>query len=460
MTTTFYERLLANINGVVLPQGDETIAGDVSLPVETVPDSFHVPTLVNTEQLIPRPYQIDGSRFLAQHKRALLTDAPGLGKTLTAASAAVPPCLVIAPTYLTRQWFDFLTKQYPDDRVILAEGTRLQRQADLDVAYSKGYEWLIINIQMLRNYDIQPATTIIIDESHHIRKNDTQQSKAAVKLAKKCEYAFLLTATPIVRNPDDLFMQLHTIDSTVFPSYWQFLRDYCNTISSPYGPRVIGARSHVLRNIMEKYAIGRSYDDVQMQLPELLNKVIRVPMSSELRKVYTDIKNKYVFQDQDVNSLMEAMHLMRRVTSQAKLEHALEILIDLPEEDGAIIFCWYTKLAEHLGQLLKCPVITGATPPNDRKKIAQDRSNKWIIGTLASISEGIDLSHMRHVLFFEADYLPGRLYQALSRVRRHGGHSSVNVTYLVVEKSIDEVIHSYATTRNATIKEIMKEALL
>ncbi|HSW91611.1 MAG TPA: hypothetical protein VLG09_03130, partial [Candidatus Saccharimonadales bacterium] len=66
---------------------------------------------------------------------------------------------------------------------------------------------------------------------------------------------------------------------------------------------------------------------------------------------------------------------------------------------------------------------------------------------------------LQNVVFFELDHVPGRLFQALSRVRRFGGHDVVRVIYLIVKNTIDEVIYKIDEHRTATINEIVKEAL-
>src|SRR5690242_2397775 len=64
--------------------------------------------------LKPREYQIDGINFLKNNKRAILADAPGLGKTFQSCEAAVLPALVTCPLTLVQQWAEFIVDQYPD----------------------------------------------------------------------------------------------------------------------------------------------------------------------------------------------------------------------------------------------------------------------------------------------------------------------------------------------------------
>jgi superfamily II DNA or RNA helicase len=146
-------------------------------------------------KLTLRPYQSQGVAFLATIKRAMLADAPGLGKTLQASSAAIKPVLITAPTYLVEQWANFLAEQYPEDRISLAVGSRAKRTKALDTPA----DWFIINHQMLRTYDVPKVTTFIVDESHHFKSHRAEMSQGALTVALQVPRVHLLTATPSTR---------------------------------------------------------------------------------------------------------------------------------------------------------------------------------------------------------------------------------------------------------------------
>src|SRR5437870_8976612 len=99
-----------------------------SVLVEGVPLVTETPPILPLSNefvgLTARPYQEEGARFLFNRKRAMITDAPGLGKTPQAAFASEPPVLIVCPTYLTKQWSEWLTTHIPTRSVLLARGNR------------------------------------------------------------------------------------------------------------------------------------------------------------------------------------------------------------------------------------------------------------------------------------------------------------------------------------------------
>lgn len=429
------------------------------------------------QSLEPRNYQIEAIKYLAESKRRWLTDKPGLGKTLAAAYAADPPVLIACPTYLVDHWYDFLKSC--DCDVIIARGNREQRQAVL----LSGKPWIIFNIEMMSErkigydedenedlyvkYDFPDATTLIVDEAHHIRGHNSSRSKQALDLAKRCQRVYLLTATPVYNKPDDMYAQLRMLSPNSFTSYWNFVQDYCKYTQTQFGPKIMGAKPG-LRKLFESYSLGRTYKDVGMQLPRLVGQKITITPDSKFITEYKRVRDEYLAEvrgddgekeDYEFPNALAMMQHLRRMTAPQKLKPLLTYMRDNNGfEEGTVIFCWYKNTAEQIGELLHIPAITGDMEPSERVKLA--KGEKAIVATISSMSEGVDLSHLKNVVFFELDHVPGRLFQALSRVRRYGGHDVVRVIYLVVKNTIDEVIYQVDEHRTATINQIVREALL
>lgn len=461
-----------------LSQAAESTAAD-SLSALTPSELYtlaHLPVAgVVNQTLTPRHYQVEAIKYLAESKRRWLTDKPGLGKTLCAAYAADPPVLIACPTYLTNQWYEFLKSCGCD--VIIAEGNREQRQK----ALLSGKPWIIFNIEMMSErkidsnenediyvkYNFPSATTLIVDEAHHIRGRNSSRSKQAADLAHRVERVYLLTATPVYNKPDDMYAQLRMLVPSSFKSYWQFIETYCIYKSTGFGPKVMGARP-ALRKLFESLSLGRTYKDVGMQLPRLVGQKISVVPDAKFLAEYKRVRDEYladILNDRneheayEIPNALAVMQHLRRMTAPQKLKPLLEYMRDTDGfTAGTVIFCWYKNTAEQIGTLLGIPVITGDMPPEERVKIA--KSEKSMVATISSMSEGVDLSHLKNVVFFELDHVPGRLFQALSRVRRYGGHDVVRVIYLIVKGTIDEVIYKIDEHRTATINEIVREALL
>jgi len=415
-----------------------------------------------SDKLILRPYQEDGIEFLTTKHRAMITDEPGLGKTLQASEAAKTSktITVSCPTYLMDQWFDHIHSQYPEDSISLASGQRYQRQHAINLPA----KWKIINHQMLRlnnkgipSYDVPPSETLIIDEMHHVRNRDASQSKGMLRYAKTCTSVYGLTATPIVKDPDDMFMQLRILDPQTFTSYNDFVYHYCDVWQDGYGLKISGIRNkHDWNQLLSQYVLGRTYPDVGMQLPPLIINKRRTSLTPEHRKMYDDIKNYYRCEDPDLafDNALSVMHALRTITSQCQEKRDLTAML-AEDLNSYCLFTWYKPAAQYLADKLGATLLNGDIPPVERTQQAR-QSNK-IVATISSLSEGVDLSHIRNAVFFEEWYTYGVMHQALSRLQRFrpdGSEEPVNVYYCHTTRTIDEGIHQVNQNRKATAHDV------
>lgn len=388
----------------------------------------------------------------------MLLDAPGLGKTLQAAEAATLPVVVSCPTYLVEQWRDFINEQYPGIVAAAAYGTQYKRYKTI---ISK-WDYLIINHEMFRTYEIPPANTLIIDESHHMRGRTAQQSRVCQVYASNTPNVFELTGTPIVKTSDDFFMQLRILYPKIFTSYNNFVARWCRVSNGPFGARVVGTLDpEAFRRMLTQYAIGRSYKEVGLQLPDLIESTIRVTFPPKLEALYKSTKEQYRMVDLTFQNAPQVMAALRQVTvCREKIDSVINILMDSRSNgESTVVFCWYRDSAEILGTILKCPYITGEQVAAERVKIAK-AGHPIVVATIASLSEGVDLSHARRVVFFEEDYTPGIMTQALARVRRYSANEDpVRAYYIHMKGSIDESIHKLVTARHYDARAILKDAL-
>lgn len=411
--------------------------------------------------LAPRKYQQEGISFLRQHKRAMLCDLPGLGKTLQASMAAETPCLIACPTYLTQQWADFLGSQWPASRIALCTGTRVEKNVKL----KQVADWYIINIEMLRltkdkdfTFKLPRVKTVIFDESHHLKNKEASQSQGALKVAKATPRVYLLTGTPIVKDADDLYFQLKIICPDSFTSYHRFVDSFMQTVATPWTVKVVGVRdAKGLRKLLAQHALGRNYRQVGLQLPDLIETVHRLDMPSDLMKQYTKLKQEYRLKDKVYDYAIQIISELRQMTfCETKIKALIDCILDA--KMSGVIFTWYRETAQIIGEALEVPVLTGDISPNERAKVA--RKSNLVVATLASLSEGVDMSHLRNVVFVDQDYTSGRLYQALSRVRRYSENNEpVKVHYLLMKDTIDETIYNMVQRRVYDAKMILREEL-
>ena len=220
------------------------------------------------------PHQWEGIKFLASAERAILGDEMGLGKTLTAIAALdlvkSKRALVICPAEVTSNFLREVKRWAPHRKVVSIHGqSKMERNAVLSLVAHFEPVVVIVNYEAWRKdlslldrlMDIQ-FDTLIADEAHMVKGTNTDAFSGVKKIAlipNTCLYCggllikdddreyrycpnrcgsdgatersiknlWMMTGTPILNAPEDLYPMLYLIDSQVFPYKNSYLRDYC-----------------------------------------------------------------------------------------------------------------------------------------------------------------------------------------------------------------------------------------
>lgn len=424
------------------------------------------PSMSKQHNIELRNYQISGAQWMAKAQKCILADDVGTGKTFTAIEAMQLPALIVTPNHLTLQWFDTLCEHMPssDISINMPEGARAQRTRELAVPA----DVTVVNVEMLRTYYQDLAArnykTLVCDEAQHLRKPRATQSKNAAKLAKHIPSVFLLTASPYYKRVDDVWHLLHIVAPDVFPSYWDFLHEWCAVNwGAPYTPKIYGIKPKLIeawQQHIAPYMLMRKYADVGRELPPLVENVVTFNLPSELQRHYTTIRNKWRLGGNPIESAGAATVLLRQITMcHEKVNTVLGILDDIPVHEPVLIYVWYRESAVMLADAIartyrdghsKTLLVTGAqSDANERSKAlahAQQDGVKYIIATQSALSEGANLQWVRYVIYAEENYVAEAHRQTLARVLRDRGDSSVAEAapviayYVRARRTIDEHI--------------------
>lgn len=424
----------------------------------------------------PRPYQDVGIAWLFDKKRAFLTDGFGLGKTAQAVWAASGPTLVVCPIHLMEHWRREIKACAPSALVVVGNGSiPAVRQYRLNQGVDAGADFYIMNIEMFRTSPhtwfraLRPVNiagdvtikTLVIDEAHRLRGRNSKQSHGAHEVAKRVERVYLLTATPVYNQPDDLYNLLALLDPARFSSYYVFCERYLAVHHTPYGPRVLGLRKNkALLAVFKEYALGRTREDVKAQLPILQESLIEIEPAPEFYQKYERMKRTYRDQyDQQLISTQSVLQTLRSYTQTVKAQAVCQLITDSCAT-RTLVYTYHKDLAYALGHLLSVPVITGDMPPAKREGVA--RGSEFVIATFPSVAEGLDFSHMENVIYTEHDWAPGMMDQSLNRVHRPSdhGHEFTNVYHVVVKRTVDAVVYKAYKHRGQTMNEVVEAALV
>lgn len=415
-------------------------------------------------------FQWHGVHFaLKRGGRCLIGDDMGLGKTIQAIAIARVymddwPLLIVCPSSLRLNWKEEIIRWLGDDvgesdvQVFMTGKDASKRLRKVNIT---SYDI----VRKIPAHSLEKCQFVIADESHYLKSITAQRTKVVTPLVKRARRALLLSGTPALSRPVELFSQVNAIAPCLFPSYNEYVVRYCNARQTYWGFDVTGS-SHLdeLHTLLTgTILIRRKKDDVLTQLPEKVRQVTWVETKPSIMK---QVARKQVeFEDakaaaSDASTPEEAAALstcvkgiqneLYALTADAKLESVLEFCRDTAESGGKfIVFAHHTKMIDALDQYVTSKLklglirIDGATPQADRqalcKKFQSDSNNcRVALLSITAAGVGLTLTKATVVLFAELYWNPGSLLQAEDRAHRIGQRNSILVSYLLAKKTLDE----------------------
>lgn len=118
---------------------------------------------------------------------------------------------------------------------------------------------------------------IIADESHNLKEKNSQRCKLAMPLLQNAKRLMLLSGTPALARPVELWAQLHCIDKDLFGTYTSYTKQYCNARRGRFGWDVTGiSNADELHQKLKSVMIRRLKADVLDDLPPKQRSIVPV----------------------------------------------------------------------------------------------------------------------------------------------------------------------------------------
>jgi len=289
-----------------------------------------------------------------------------------------------------------------------------------------------------------------------IKSIKAKRTQAISPILEKARRALLLSGTPAMSRPIELYTQVHAICPRLFPTEKQFGLRYCDGQMTRFGPEYKGATNitelHLLlkRNVM----IRRLKKTVLKELPAKRRQaiVLNIPKNKcnklvksteDLKQMLSDVVNGRLPQERN-RSLMQ----LYESTGICKIDGILEYLTDLRENRlKFLVFAHHQKVLNGIGeglQKLQVPYIRidGKTSPEKRQeyvnRFQNDPNCQVAIISITAGGTGLTLTAASTVVFAELYWTPGTLIQAEDRVHRIGQLNSVNIHYILGKNTLDD----------------------
>ncbi|KAF8971597.1 SNF2 family N-terminal domain-containing protein [Flammula alnicola] len=446
-----------------------------------------------------KDYQVKGLQWMVSlynnRLNGILADEMGLGKTIQTISLITflietkrqrGPYLVIVPLSTMTNWSGEFAKWAPTVKVVAYKGNPAQRRAlqgDLRVGQFQvlltTYEYIIKDRPHLSKIK---WLHMIVDEGHRM-KNTQSKLTQTLTTYYHSRYRLLLTGTPLQNNLPELWALLNF----VLPKIFNSVKSFDEWFNTPFANSGTGDKIELneeealliirrLHKVLRPFLLRRLKKDVENELPDKVEKVIKIRMSALQSQLYKQMKkHKMIADGKDskgksgsVKGLSNELMQLRKICQHPFLFESVEDKISpggfiddkLVRTSGKIellnrilpkffatghrvlIFFQMTKVMDIMEDFLK--MMDEERASFVQLFNAKDSEYKVFILSTRAGGLGLNLQTADTVIIFDSDWNPHADLQAQDRAHRIGQTQVVLILRFITEKSVEEAMYQRA----------------
>lgn len=427
------------------------------------------------------PFQREGVQYaISKRGKVLIGDDMGLGKTLQGLATAYYyraewPLLIITPSSLKHTWREAVLRWIPG---IQATDVQLVDKASSPV------EGLVVIISytlfhrcsekiLKRNFQV-----VVCDESHYLKNARAKRTMAIIPVVHQAKRRVMLSGTPALSRPCEMFWQLHAIRPDVFDDFHKFGLSFCDAKLTRFGWDYTGSSNllYLAEKLREFCMIRRQKLDVLTQLPPKVRQ--RIALNVDTSEISHDKMQEFrdsvklrnhpseriaMQAKRDCERLvMELYAEIGRIKENAVCEYVHEFLDSTSEK--FLVFCHHQTMMNRLcAELTTAKVrhirIDGGVSAQHRfdqvKQFQEDPDTRVAVLSITAAGVGLTLTAASIVMFAEMYWVPGALQQAEDRVHRYGQVHTCHIIYMIVPNSIDEMVWNTVNRKQGILGKML-----
>ncbi|KAL1500937.1 hypothetical protein ABEB36_006353 [Hypothenemus hampei] len=462
-----------------------------------------------------KEYQIKGLEWMVSlynnNLNGILADEMGLGKTIQTIALLTylmekkklnGPFLIIVPLSTMSNWMLEFEKWAPSVQVIAYKGTpAVRRSIQSQMRAAKfnilvtTYEYIIKDKSVLSKV---PFKYMIIDEGHRMKNHHCKLTQV-LNTHYLAPHRLLLTGTPLQNKLPELWALLNFLLPSIFKSCSTF-EQWFNAPFATTGEKVeLNEEETILiirrlHKVLRPFLLRRLKKEVESQLPEKVEYIIKCDMSGLQKVLYQHMQSKGVLLTDGserghasrgkggAKALMNTIVQLRKLCNHpfmfqhieekycehvgvpggimsgpdtyrasGKFELLDRILPKLKSTNHRVLlFCQMTQLMTIMEDYLnwrgfKYLRLDGTIKAEDRGELLRkfnDKNSEYFLFLLSTRAGGLGLNLQTAdtVIIFDSDWNPHQDLQAQDRAHRIGQQNEVRVLRLMTVNSVEERI--------------------
>ena len=358
--------------------------------------------------------------------------------------------LIVCPKTIMENWGDEI-KINSNYNYVLLSGSKNKR---IKIFLDTDYDFYIINYEgllLMKDVNFDKINFVVLDESVKIKNHQAKRTKIILKKFGVMKYKYILSGTPITKNPLDLYPQLKFVNSFCVPrSYYSFRNKYA--IMGGYGNYEIVGYRHLdeLKKIVRDNSVQLKKEDC-IDLPEKIYEKRMLDMTKELAEQYKEMSKNLILEIEGTENITATIILTKILRLQQilsgvylkeknnKLEELMEII---NENSDKSIIIWTRFIAtikmlqEKLGDNIS--ILYGEIKNREEQiKKFQEGKTKIFLGQIQTGGLGINLTAASIVIYYENTFSLQDRKQSEDRAHRIGQKNKVTYIDLLYNKTID-----------------------
>ena len=475
----------------------------VTYIIDYTEDSINSPKLNDLPKTLLKNlyrFQKQGIIFgIKKFSRLLIADEMGVGKTVQAIGLSCLyqkdwPVLVICPSSLKFAWRDEINLWLSE--ILEKDDVQVIRHSKNEFKLDKKYYIISydLSVRMIDKIIEKKFNYIIADEAHYLKSKSAKRTMCLTPILQRSKRVVLLTGTPILAKPMEIYPLLHILRPDKFKGFKEFGTRYCDPKMLPYG--LIdwsgSSNSRELNSILNRLMIRRLKKDVLSQLPPKKRQKIEIATDSkvikklkifmeksskkfeellgtqiELDKLGIDLnelnpdkekeknteknkENKDISEEKE-DTILNKFNKAYSMTGEAKLPGIKDYVNYLVDNSCKfLIFAHHTEVLDAIeDEIIQDKIgyirIDGKVQIEKRQELVNkfqtDEECLVAILSITACATGLTLTKASTVVFAELHFTPSIMIQAEDRAHRIGQDAGcVNIHYLVGEDTLDVLL--------------------
>jgi len=416
----------------------------------------------------PYDHQRETAAFLTLHKRCLVLNEIGTGKTQSALWAAdylmkigaIKKVLILSPlSTLERVWGDAVFTELYHRKAVVLHGSAARRKKllkqDVDFYILNHDGFKVVYDELMGEFDL-----VIVDEAAVYRNGMSQRFKLFQQWLSLNPNTrlWLMTGTPTPNEPPDAWALGRLVGNLYCPDRWTVFRDMTMQKMSVFTWKPKPTAIDTVRNILQP-AVRYTRDEC-FDLPDTVFQTRKVDLTAQQKEHYKTMMQHLLVSVTDdgqlkgtISAFNEAVKLQKLVQISCGVAYGekgerieldctprVNVVKELVEQADSkvIVFVPLTgalrMLERELGKKSTVAVVNGEVSSAKRNQIFNDFQNsedpKVLIAHPATMAHGLTLTAASTVIWYGPITSNEQYVQANGRTERIGKRHVTNVVHI------------------------------